>query len=236
MHTDTPPRNVTPSASYKRAVRDTLSTINLRWIQRPEDLHDPDVLQALLAPIAECISHITEPSESSHGDRVGRIATAIALAAGWNGKIALQMRAFGSLHDLGKLALNRSVLMKAGSLSRSERLHVQRHPELGYRMLAGCSVPVIEAAARVAWQHHEAWDGSGYPRGLAGPAIDPCARIISIADVYDALTSARPYRAALPDDVAMEIMQEGRCTQFDPELFDVFSALKAALPGQHAWS
>jgi putative two-component system response regulator len=234
MHTDTPPQSGTPNASYKRIVRDTLRTIQLRWSQSPEEFHDCAVLETLLGPIAACAAKAGEPGESRHGDRVGRISEAMADAAGWNATTAREMRVLGSLHDLGKLALRSRVLMKRGPLSPGERQHVQRHSELGYRLLSRCRVPVIEAAARVAWQHHEAWDGSGYPRGLAGPAIDPCARIVSIADVYDALTSARPYRAELPDHAAMQIMRAGRGTQFDPDLFDVFSSIKPAMVEQ--WS
>lgn len=154
--------------------------------------------------------------------RVGRIAEATARAAGWDPMRATELRVHGALHDLGKVGVSPAILRKAGPLSDEERRSVERHAGIGARLLSGARAPILRTAARVAGQHHEWWDGRGYPHARAGEEIHPCARIVALADVYDALTSTRPYRAALTPEDALGIMHGGRGTQFDPRLFDSF--------------
>ncbi len=130
------------------------------------------------------------------------------------------LRLGGALHDVGKLAVSRTVLNKPGPLTDEELVEVRAHPEIGARMVA------LEQALRPALpavlHHHERWDGAGYPAGRRGPAIPLEARILAVADAFDAMTSDRPYRAALPAGAAAEEL--GRCagTQFDPEVCRVF--------------
>ena len=128
------------------------------------------------------------------------------------------------LHDLGKIGIPDTVLLKPGPLTADERLVIRRHPELGERILEG--IPRLGRLARdVVASHHERWDGSGYPRGQAGAEIPLAARIFAIADAWDAMTHDRPYRAALRFETAVREIEAGRGVQFDPGIVDPFLAI-----------
>ena len=99
---------------------------------------------------------------------------------------------------------------------------MERHTEVGYKLMSGSSSELLDVAATIAWTHHERFDGKGYPRGLAGEAIPLEGRIAAIADVYDAITTDRVYRAAMTSNEALELMRDGRGTQFDPYMLDLF--------------
>ncbi|MGH2689183.1 MAG: HD-GYP domain-containing protein, partial [Actinomycetota bacterium] len=116
----------------------------------------------------------------------------------------------------------RNILLKPERLTTAEFEIVQRHTEIGHRILAGSGVEWLELAAVVALTHHEHYDGSGYPNNLSGSEIPFVGRIAAIADVFDALTSRRPYKSALPTERAVDIMLEGRGKQFDPSALDLF--------------
>jgi putative two-component system response regulator len=129
------------------------------------------------------------------------------------------------LHDIGKIAINTAILQKPGSLTPAERVAMQRHPEFGAQLIA--HMPFANVVAPMILGHHEYWDGGGYPQGLVGENIPIGARIISIVDAYDAMTTNRPYRTALHPSEAMQILENGRGTQFDPTLTDMFLELMA---------
>jgi len=132
------------------------------------------------------------------------------------------------LHDLGKLGVPDAILLKPGPLSRREMEEMRYHPILGERIVS--TVPYLSGIARqVVAAHHERWDGRGYPRGLAGERIPLAARIFSIVDAFDAMTNDRPYRTALGIAVALNEIQEGACTQFDPDLARTFVELAPTL-------
>jgi putative two-component system response regulator len=137
------------------------------------------------------------------------------------------LRLSSQLHDVGKVAIHDSILCKAGRLTALEQEAMETHAEIGYEMLSGSTWEVVQMGAIIARTHHEHWDGSGYPRGLAGEEIPREGRIAAVADVFDALTSDRVYRPAFPVRLAVEKMQAERATHFDPELLDGFMA---ALP------
>ena len=126
------------------------------------------------------------------------------------------------LHDLGKVAVPDAILLKPGPLTLEERLLMQEHAETGAAMLRGSSLVVLQSGAIIAHTHHERWDGTGYPRGLRGAEIPLEARVVAIADVFDALSSKRPYKPAWSLDQVVGTMVAGRGTQFDPELLDLF--------------
>lgn len=128
------------------------------------------------------------------------------------------------MHDVGKIGIPDAILQKPGELSQKEFETMKRHTTIGAQMLAGSASPVLQLAEKVALCHHERWDGSGYPRGLVGEAIPEAARIVSIVDVYDALTHDRVYRPAFAEDVALSMMRAGQGTQFDPGLLALFFA------------
>jgi response regulator RpfG family c-di-GMP phosphodiesterase len=132
------------------------------------------------------------------------------------------------LHDIGKLAIPDTILLKPGALDEQERQIMQRHVELGYDLVKG--IPFLADAAEVILAHHERRNGSGYPRGLRGEEVPMCARIFAVADSFDAMTSDRPYRLALPLEAAQNAMYAGRGELFYPEIVDAFFAV-----GEAAW-
>ncbi len=132
------------------------------------------------------------------------------------------MRLASQLHDVGKVAIPDNILLKHGKLTPEEFEAMKGHAETGFQMLSGAASEVVQLGALIARTHHERWDGSGYPRGLAGEDIPPEGRIAAIADVFDALTSDRVYRPAFPVKSAVEMMRAERGQHFDPELLDGF--------------
>lgn len=131
------------------------------------------------------------------------------------------------LHDIGKIGIPDAILLKDGSLTASEWQVMRTHPEIGHRILA--SAPFMEEAAEIVLNHEERFDGSGYPRGLAGAAIPLWARLFAVIDTLDAITSDRPYRAGLPFESARAEIVRQSGTQFDPMAIDVFIAEEATL-------
>ncbi|HVS86058.1 MAG TPA: HD domain-containing phosphohydrolase [Gaiellaceae bacterium] len=160
----------------------------------------------------------------AHIERVGTYAQTIALALGLEPARARLIGLAAPLHDLGKIAVRDRLLYKPGVFTAVERLEMQRHAEAGHRVLAGSGNPVLELAATIAWTHHERWDGTGYPRGLAGEEIPLEGRIVAVADVFDALTTDRPYRDALSLEQARDWIVERAGADFDPAVAAAFLA------------
>jgi diguanylate cyclase (GGDEF)-like protein len=156
----------------------------------------------------------------SHSDRVGELAARIARRLGVEEAQIELTRVAASLHDLGKLAIPEEILRKPGTLNESERLVLQRHPQIGHRMLESLGV---EPIADWVLHHHERWDGDGYPDRLRGEEIPLGARIIFVADAYDAMTSERVYDRSLSPSEALEELERCSGSQFDPAIVDAFS-------------
>jgi HD-GYP domain-containing protein (c-di-GMP phosphodiesterase class II) len=131
------------------------------------------------------------------------------------------VRLAGSLHDLGKLAVPEEILRKPGPLTEAERLVLKRHPQIGYRMLRSLGV---EPVSTWVLHHHERWDGRGYPQGLGGDSIPLGARILFVADAYDAMTSERVYQSPVPHEEAVAELERCAGSQFDPQIVAVFAA------------
>ncbi len=157
----------------------------------------------------------------SHSERVGDLAARIARRLGLDESQTELTRLAASLHDLGKLAIPEEILRKPGVLSESERLVLERHPQIGFRMLESLGV---EPIADWVLHHHERWDGTGYPDGMHGEEIPLGARIIFVADAFDAMTSERVYRDPLSERDALAELQRCAGTQFDPAIVEAFSA------------
>ena len=157
-----------------------------------------------------------------HSETVGRYAEQIARGLGWAPARVARVRAAGILHDIGKLGISDAILHKPGRLDAAEWGEMQRHPELGARILEHANLRDI---AGWVLAHHERVDGAGYPRGIAGDEIPVEARILAVADAYEAMTADRPYRRALAPDVARGELEAGAGTQFDAEVVRAFLAI-----------
>jgi putative two-component system response regulator len=158
----------------------------------------------------------------NHIRRMSSLSAFLAERAGITTTTPKDMRLASALHDVGKIGVPDAVLLKPGPLSAAEQEVMQRHTVIGHRMLSDSASPLLQLGASIALTHHERWDGSGYPNGLAGEDIPPEGRVTAIADVYDALTSHRVYRPAVAPDAAIAHMRSGRSRHFDPDLLDLF--------------
>jgi cyclic di-GMP phosphodiesterase len=167
-------------------------------------------------------SEFKDQYSTMHIRRVGRYCTLIGRKIGMeDSALQLLLRA-SPLHDVGKLGIPDEILLKPGRLDAEERTVVEKHTTIGAEILGGSSSEILQTAEIIAATHHEWWNGGGYPRGLAGEQIPLFGRICAVADVFDALTSARPYKAAYSAKKAIAIMEEGRGTQFEPKMLDAF--------------
>jgi putative two-component system response regulator len=158
----------------------------------------------------------------AHIVRTGVFSEILARAAGWPAAEVERIRMAAPMHDIGKIGVPDSILRKPGALTPDEFEVMKQHTVLGARMLAGSNSSILTMAREIALCHHERWDGSGYPAGLAGYDINEAARILSIVDVYDALTSDRPYRKAIQEDQVLKMMLAEQGRQFDPVLLPTF--------------
>lgn len=158
----------------------------------------------------------------AHVRRVGLMSEVLAHAAGWSNAEAEGIRQAAPMHDVGKIGIPDAILRKPGKLTADEFEIMKTHTLLGAEMLANSKVPMLQMAAKIALGHHERWDGHGYPNKLSNDNIPECARITAIADVYDALTHARVYKPAMPEEEALAIMRSESGTQFDPLLLAHF--------------
>ncbi len=161
-----------------------------------------------------------------HSAEVGELAARIGARMALHATEVELLRLAGSLHDVGKLAIPEEILRKPGPLSAPERLVLERHPQIGFRMLDSLG---IEPVATWVLHHHERWDGAGYPNKLAGDTIPLGARILFVADAYDAMTTERVYRGRLSHEHAVRELERCAGTQFDPDVVEAFKAEVAAL-------
>lgn len=171
-----------------------------------------------------------------HLIRMARYSRLIASAIGLGRDDAETVELAAPLHDIGKIGIPDQILLKPGTLNDGEWQIMRRHPVIGHEILKGSASKYVRMGALIALGHHERYDGSGYPNGLVGDHIPLCARIVAIADVYDALTSLRPYKPAWPSEKAFTYMATQRGRHFDPRLLEAFTALqKEILEIQNQW-
>jgi len=164
----------------------------------------------------------------AHIERIGRLSAQLSEEIGLDPTFCNRLGYAAPLHDVGKVAIPDAILLKPGPLTPSERAIVETHAEEGHRLLSRSSSSILDLAASIALSHHEKWDGTGYPRGLAGEEIPIEGRIVAVTDVFDALTSDRVYRTAYTKDEAIAMMKEQRGKHFDPILLDGFMELIGA--------
>jgi len=157
-----------------------------------------------------------------HPGRVGALAAELALELGLDDEFAAELAMAAQLHDIGKVGISDGILLKPGPLSAKEFEQMQLHTQFGYEILRDGHTALLQLAAEVAHTHHERWDGSGYPRGLYRATIPLSGRIVSVADVYDALISERIYKSSWSTLDAVNFVMAGRGFQFDPQVVDAF--------------
>lgn len=157
-----------------------------------------------------------------HVIRMSHFSRLLALHAGMPARDAEILLQAAPMHDVGKIGIPDQILLKPGPLTEAEWLIMKTHPQMGADIIGDDPSEILRLAAVVALNHHEKWDGSGYPKGLRGEEIPLAARIVAIADVFDALTSQRPYKAAWPLDKALALIQESSGKHFDPQLVPLF--------------
>ncbi|MEL7657174.1 MAG: HD-GYP domain-containing protein, partial [Bacillota bacterium] len=158
--------------------------------------------------------------EELHSKRVGDLCQKLGQAMGLSDMEVIKLKTAGVLHDIGKIMVDHKILMKKSNLIEQEWNEIKRHTDIGYRILSS-SFNMLELAEGIL-SHHERWDGKGYPQGLKGEAIPLVARIIALADSYDAMISDRPYRNALSEEEALAEIRENAGTQFEPEIARIF--------------
>jgi len=155
-----------------------------------------------------------------HNWRVSRIAIAIASSLGWSEEDIQILKQGGILHDIGKIGVSDTILMKDGKLKEDEYSAMKRHPEIGAKMISG--IIFLRPVIPYVLYHHELWDGNGYPHGLKGEDIPIESRLLAVCDAFDAMTTDRPYRKGLKPEVALEELTRYRKIQFDPKVVDAF--------------
>ncbi len=163
-----------------------------------------------------------DPETGAHIQRMAHYSRLIAERLGLSAEMRETVLQAAPMHDIGKLGIPDEILLKPGKLTPEEFEVMKRHPLHGYEMLRHSEVPVIQAGATIALSHHEKWDGSGYPNGHAGTAIPLLGRIVAVADVFDALTSVRPYKPAWELDRAATLLREQSGKHFDPACVQAF--------------
>jgi putative two-component system response regulator len=226
------------SSALRRRQLERIAADNVRELERKvvEGATAVSEVRALLEKVTsgssradeEIVQHLTsavslrDDDTGRHIERVGVTAAALAEWCGFVADAAPAMRLAAALHDVGKLGIPDWVLHKADRLTPDERTIIERHCELGHSLLRGSRSPVLQLAASVALNHHERWDGNGYPNRRNGHDIPIEARITAVADVFDALTRDRVYRSALPVETAADVMMRDRGGHFDPQVLDIF--------------
>jgi putative two-component system response regulator len=206
-------------------------------------------LEASRLEVIHCLARAAEFRDDNTGNhviRVGRYARIVGAGLGLDDQFLAVLEQAAKLHDIGKIGIPDAILLKPSDLTLSEFEAMQRHANFGKRIIEGMQTkecpqlrlhtelgakildvgksPILTMAMRIALTHHERWDGTGYPLGLAGNDIPLEGRITAVADVFDALSTKRPYKPALPLDQCFDMMSDARGTHFDPLVLDAFFA------------
>jgi putative two-component system response regulator len=163
-----------------------------------------------------------DPTTGAHLNRMSRICELLAIESGLGRERAQLIRVASPMHDIGKIAVSDEILHKPGPLTPAEWQEIRKHPLIGNQILAESDSDLLRLGGVIALTHHERWDGAGYPHGLVANAIPVEGRIVALADVFDALTSARTYKPAFDVDHAVALMSDERGRQFDPNYLDLF--------------
>jgi putative two-component system response regulator len=191
-------------------------------------------LRASQEEVIRRLAHAVEfrdPATGAHLNRMSRTCELLAERAGMGAQRAQLIRIASPMHDIGKIAVSDEILRKPGKLTPEEWVEMRKHPLIGSEILAGSDSELLRLGGLIALTHHERWDGTGYPRGLAGEVIPVEGRIVAVADVFDALTNERPYKVAFEVDHAVAVMRAERGHHFDPEYLDLFLTVVDEIAG-----
>jgi putative two-component system response regulator len=229
--------------------REPIGAIGNYWARRhAPTAHEVELLQALADSTAVAMENVRAYEELErarletlqrlalaaeyrddatyeHTERVARASALIAGRLGMSASEVALLRQAAPLHDIGKLAVPDAILLKPGRLTPAEYEQMQRHARVGAAILDGSTSEVLRRAREIALTHHEWWNGDGYPERLRGERVPLSGRIVALADVFDALTHARPYKRAWSVDAAATELRRLRARQFDPDVLDAFEAI-----------
>nr|WP_315188571.1 HD domain-containing phosphohydrolase [uncultured Albidiferax sp.] len=169
--------------------------------------------------------HYNDTDTGAHIWRMGAYARVLAQACGWDAASSTRLELAAPMHDTGKLGVPQAILRKPGPLDEAEWEVMRTHPQIGFEILSKSEAPVFQLAAEVALWHHEKWDGSGYPHGLRGQEIPKSARIVALADVFDALSMRRPYKEPWPMEKILGYIHAGVEVHFDPMVVHAFQGI-----------
>ncbi len=169
--------------------------------------------------------HYNDTDTGAHIWRMASYGRALAQGCGWDTESSARLELAAPMHDTGKLGIPQAILRKPGPLDAQEWIVMKTHPQVGHDILSKSAAPVFQLAAEISLRHHEKWDGSGYPGGLKGQDIPQSARIVALADVFDALSMKRPYKEPWAIEKIMEYIQASAGAHFDPKIVGVFSSL-----------
>ena len=193
------------------------STLHLQTVQQAQDL--TQAYDATIEGWSRALD-LRDKETEGHSQRVTNLTLQLAQAIGVSESELEHIRRGALLHDIGKMGIPDNILRKAGALSDEEWTIMRRHPQLAYEMLS--PIAYLQNALDIPYRHHEKWDGTGYPHGLKGEEIPLAARIFAVADVYDALTSDRPYRPAWTKRKTTAYIRQQAGLHFDPKVVDIF--------------
>jgi putative two-component system response regulator len=169
--------------------------------------------------------HFNDNDTGVHIWRMATYARMLALAYGLPEDFSALIAQAAPMHDTGKIGVSHSILKKPGKLDAQEWTEMKMHPRIGHDILSTSKAPIFSLAAEIALNHHERWDGSGYPQGLAGALIPVSARVVAVADVFDALSMKRPYKEAWPTEQVLAELRRGSGTHFEPAMVKAFESI-----------
>jgi putative two-component system response regulator len=238
--------------SHTRQVRMKVLAMTPFYGQSPEEIRDLAAMQILESRLQAKASQqradesriemferlavtadLKEEASGEHGYRVGRLSSLMAEELGWTKEACRAIDMAARLHDIGKIAMPDRILLTSEQLKEAERHIMSTHTLVGAELLAKSNIPQLQMAEEIAKFHHEWWNGEGYPAKRKEKRIPVHARIVALADVFDALTHGRPFAQPWPIDKALDEIRSRRGTQFDPELTDLFLELVARLRTEH---